>query len=72
MAAETIRLAAGVGLVGGSVEDATGDKDRPLYDISQVRSAWRPPVEAAREAAVLLHPHRAPQSFCAATQTWTM
>ena len=26
-AAETIRLAAGVGLVGGSIEDATGDKD---------------------------------------------
>jgi 2-methylisocitrate lyase-like PEP mutase family enzyme len=31
-AAETIRLAAGVGLVGGSIEDATGDKARPLYD----------------------------------------
>src|SRR6266436_4060698 len=33
MAAETIRLAAGVGLVGGSIEDSTGDKDKPLYDI---------------------------------------
>src|SRR3954466_6350216 len=33
--AETIRLAAGVGLVGGSVEDATGDKDRPLYESGQ-------------------------------------
>ena len=33
-AAETIRLAAGVGLVGGSIEDATGDKDKPLYDIA--------------------------------------
>jgi 2-methylisocitrate lyase-like PEP mutase family enzyme len=32
VAAETIRLAAGVGLVGGSIEDATGDKARPLYD----------------------------------------
>src|SRR6058998_4199172 len=31
-AAETIRLAAGVGLVGGSIEDATGDPARPLYD----------------------------------------
>jgi len=30
-AAETIRLAAGVGLVGGSIEDAPGDKDRPAY-----------------------------------------
>jgi 2-methylisocitrate lyase-like PEP mutase family enzyme len=33
-AAETIRLAAGVGLVGGSIEDATGDKAKPLYDFS--------------------------------------
>ena len=33
VAAETIRLAAGVGLVGGSIEDATGDKDKPLYDV---------------------------------------
>src|SRR5262245_60527341 len=32
-AAETIRQAAGVGLVGGSIEDATGNKDKPLYDI---------------------------------------
>ncbi len=30
--AETIRLAAATGLVGGSIEDATGDNDRPLYD----------------------------------------
>src|SRR5215470_2701775 len=33
VAAETIRLAGGVGLVGGSIEDATGDKDRPLFDM---------------------------------------
>ena len=33
--AETIRLAAGVGLVGGSVEDATGDKKKPLFDNGQ-------------------------------------
>ena len=31
-AAETIRLAAEVGLAGGSIEDATGNKDKPLYD----------------------------------------
>src|SRR5574341_2175089 len=30
--AETIRLAAATGLVGSSIEDATGDKDKPLYD----------------------------------------
>ena len=32
-AAETIRLAGEVGLVGGSIEDASGDKDKPLYDL---------------------------------------
>ena len=30
--AETIRKAAAVGLVGGSVEDASGDPNRPIYD----------------------------------------
>jgi len=46
-AAETIRLAAEAGLVGGSIEDATGDKDKPLYDISLAIER----VEAAAEAA---------------------
>jgi len=45
--AETIRLAAGVGLVGCSVEDATGDKDRPFYDFGQATER----VAAATEAA---------------------
>ncbi len=31
-AAETVRLAAGVGLVGCSIEDATRDKAKPLYE----------------------------------------
>ena len=30
--ADTIRLAAATGLVGGSIEDATGDQVRPIYD----------------------------------------
>ena len=33
-ASEAIRLAAGVGLVGCSIEDASGDKERPLYDFA--------------------------------------
>jgi len=45
--AETIRLAAEVGLVGGSVEDATGDASRPLYDFEQAVER----VAAAAEAA---------------------
>ncbi len=47
-AAETIRLAAGVGLVGGSIEDATGDRDRPLYDIGQATERVVAAVQAAR------------------------
>ncbi|MGI8553690.1 MAG: isocitrate lyase/PEP mutase family protein [Dehalococcoidia bacterium] len=31
--AETVRLAAETGLVGCSIEDASGEKERPLYDI---------------------------------------
>jgi 2-methylisocitrate lyase-like PEP mutase family enzyme len=47
-AAETIRLAAAVGLVGGSIEDATGDKARPLYDIGHAIERVAAAAEAAR------------------------
>jgi 2-methylisocitrate lyase-like PEP mutase family enzyme len=47
-AAETIRLAADVGLVGGSIEDATGDRDRPLYDIGQATERVAAAAHAAR------------------------
>jgi 2-methylisocitrate lyase-like PEP mutase family enzyme len=46
--AETIRLAASVGLVGGSIEDATGNKDKPLYDAGQAIERVTAAVEAAR------------------------
>jgi 2-methylisocitrate lyase-like PEP mutase family enzyme len=47
-AAETIRLAATVGLVGGSIEDATGNQDRPLYDFHQAVERVGAAAEAAR------------------------
>jgi 2-methylisocitrate lyase-like PEP mutase family enzyme len=47
-AAETIRLAAGVGLVGGSIEDATGDRDTPLYDIGHATERVAAAAQAAR------------------------
>ena len=47
-AAETIRLAAGVGLVGGSIEDATGNPDRPLYDLGHATERVAAAVQAAR------------------------
>jgi 2-methylisocitrate lyase-like PEP mutase family enzyme len=47
-AAQTIRLGAEAGLVGGSIEDATGDKDRPLYDFAHATERVAAAVEAAR------------------------
>jgi 2-methylisocitrate lyase-like PEP mutase family enzyme len=47
-AAETIRLAAGVGLVGGSIEDATGNPDKPLFDLGHATERVAAAVEAAR------------------------
>jgi len=46
-AAETIRLAADAGLVGASIEDATGDPSRPIYDVAHAAER----VAAAAEAA---------------------
>jgi 2-methylisocitrate lyase-like PEP mutase family enzyme len=46
--AETIRLGAAAGLVGGSIEDATGDAKTPLYDITQATERVAAAAEAAR------------------------
>jgi 2-methylisocitrate lyase-like PEP mutase family enzyme len=46
--AETIRLAAQAGLVGGSIEDATGDANKPLYEIGHATERIAAAVEAAR------------------------
>lgn len=48
VAAETIRLAAEVGLVGGSIEDATGDPARPLFDATHARERVAAAAEVAR------------------------
>ena len=47
-AAEMIRLAAEAGVVGGSIEDATGDRQQPIYDFDL-------PVERVRAAARVAH-----------------
>jgi len=47
-AAETIRLAAEVGLVGGSIEDATSDPSKPIYDFQHA-------VERISAAAAAAH-----------------
>src|SRR5207237_4317109 len=46
--AETVTLAAQAGLVGCSIEDATGDKDRPLYDFGAAVERVRAAVQAAK------------------------
>jgi len=48
--AETIRLAGEVaGLVGGSIEDSTGDPQRPLYDFQHAVERVAAAAEAARK-----------------------
>lgn len=46
--AETIRLAAEVGLVGGSIEDATGDANRPLFELAYATERVVAAVQVAR------------------------
>jgi len=46
--AETIRLAAAAGVVGGSIEDATGRSDHPIYDLEAAIERVRAAVAAAR------------------------
>lgn len=47
-AAETIRLAAAAGLVGGSIEDATGNREKPLYDLGHAADRVVAAAKAAR------------------------
>ncbi len=46
--AETISQAVQVGLVGGSIEDATGDADNPIYGVEQAVDRIKAAVQAAR------------------------
>ena len=47
-AAEMIRLAAEAGVVGGSIEDATGDAAKPIYDFALAVERVHAAVEVAR------------------------
>jgi 2-methylisocitrate lyase-like PEP mutase family enzyme len=46
--AETIQLAAGVGLAGGSIEDATGNDNDPIYPFELAVERVKAAVQAAR------------------------
>ena len=45
--AETVRVAANAGLVGGSIEDATGHADDPIYELGHAIDRVRAAAEAA-------------------------
>ncbi len=62
-AAETIRQAAEAGLVGGSIEDATGDPARPIYDFSLA-------VERVAAAAEAAHSLGFPFTFVARAENY--
>jgi len=47
-AAETVKLAAAAGAVGGSIEDATERPDEPIYDLELAAERVEAAVEAAR------------------------
>ena len=52
-AAETIRLAAEIGLAGGSIEDASGNKDKPLFDFNHAVERVAAAAQAAGGSLVL-------------------
>ena len=52
--ATTVRLACEAGLVGGSIEDATGDPDAPIHGITQAVERIQAAAEAARGLPFLL------------------
>lgn len=52
--ARTIELAVETGLVGGSIEDATGDPEAPIYPFAQAVERVAAAAEAARDRPFLL------------------
>ena len=50
--AATITAAAGLGLAGGSVEDFTGDRDAPIYELAHAAERVRAAAEAAHGGPV--------------------
>ena len=52
--AKTMRMAAAVGLVGGSIEDASGDPNNPIYEFTQAVERVSAAARAARDCEILL------------------
>ena len=52
--AETIRLASDIGLVGGSIEDATGDPEDPIYEFQLAVERVAAAAKAAHDCQFML------------------
>jgi len=52
--AQTIRMASAIGLVGGSIEDATGDPDAPIFELAHAVERIKAAAEAARDLPFVL------------------
>jgi 2-methylisocitrate lyase-like PEP mutase family enzyme len=52
LAAEAIRLAAEAGAVGGSIEDATGERQKPIYDFALAVERVHAAVEVTRSLPI--------------------
>jgi 2-methylisocitrate lyase-like PEP mutase family enzyme len=53
-AADTIRLAAEVGLAGGSIEDASGNREKPIFDFTHAVERVAAAAEVAKKASFVL------------------
>lgn len=69
--AQAILRAAEVGLVGGSIEDASGRSDAPIYDFELSVARMRAAVQAARSLSFPLPSVPAPKTCCMGVWTWT-
>jgi len=68
--AETIRLAGTTGLVGASIEDATGDTGKPIYDLGQATERVAAAVEAAKALPFTFTLTARAQNFARAIRIW--
>jgi 2-methylisocitrate lyase-like PEP mutase family enzyme len=69
--AETIRPAAQVGLVGCTIEDSTGNPDRPLYDLGLAVERIAAAAEAARALPFPFMLTARAHNFVTLIRTWT-
>ncbi len=53
-AAEAIRRAVAIGLAGGSIEDASGDRAKPIYDLTHATERVAAAAQAARASGFVL------------------